>query len=151
MTTLNHQVHIDAPVDAVWKALADLDGVQKFNPAVMSARIISDRPDGVGATRRCTLRSGGWVEERAWEWRDGRALGLEVVAGQYPVTSMRWRTELQREGGGTLVTQQMDYEMKFGVLGAILDRLFMRRLLDVTITQIFAGLKRYVETASAQG
>ncbi len=37
MTTLSHRIRIDAPVEAVRKAVADLVAVQHFNPLVAFA------------------------------------------------------------------------------------------------------------------
>lgn len=145
MTTLRHQIRIDAPVDAVWKAVADLVAVQHYNPMVVSARHISDKREGVGATRRCELKPKGWVEERVWEWSPPRAIGLEVAASKWPVVFMKWKTELQGEGKGTVVSQELSYKMKFGPLGAPMDALMMRRKMDKGIAEIFDNLKRFVE------
>ena len=72
VTTLRHHIRIEAPVEAVWKAVADLVAVQHYNRMVTSARFVSDRREGVGATRRCELKPKGWVEERVWEWSPPR-------------------------------------------------------------------------------
>lgn len=146
MGNLRHEIRISAPIDAVWQALADLVAVQHYNPMVASAGFVSDKHEGVGATRRCELRPKGWVEERVWEWDPPRAIGLEVAASEWPVVFMKWKTELQEDSGTTLVTQEMNYKMKFGPLGALMDALMMRPRLDKSIAEIFGNLKRYVET-----
>src|SRR5437879_12818235 len=53
MTTLRHQIRIEAPIEAVWKAVSVLTEVQHYTPMGASARFISDRREGVGAMRRC--------------------------------------------------------------------------------------------------
>jgi hypothetical protein len=116
-----------------------------YNPNVASARCVSDATSGVGATRRCELKPKGWIEERVWEFRPTQAIGLEVSASEWPLVFMRWKTELRQEGRATLVTQAMSYELKLGLLGALLDALVMRRKLDRGIREVFDGLKRYVE------
>ena len=50
----------------------------------------------------------------------------------------------------TRVTQDMTYKVRFGALGALLDVLIMRRMLDRSVRTIFAGLKRHVETSVSQ-
>ncbi len=149
MTTLNHQVRIEAPVDAVWKAVSDLLAVQRYNPMVASARYLTDQREGVGAARRCELKPKGWVEERVWEWSPNRAIGLEVAASEWPVVFMRWKTELREDGRATLVSQEMSYRMKLGPLGALMDALVMRRKLDRSIREVFESLKRHVEARRA--
>src|SRR5437762_1728349 len=122
MDTLHHEIRIDAPVDAVWRAIADLAAVDKFNPLVASARYISQQREGVGAARHCELKPKGWVEERIWEWTPRRALGLEVSASEYPMVFMRWKTELAPDGSVTRVTQDITYKVKLGVRDRIVDK-----------------------------
>jgi ligand-binding SRPBCC domain-containing protein len=145
MTTLEHQVRIEAPLDAVWGALADLTAVRHYNPLVAEVKCISASAEGVGATRRCELKPDGWVEERVWSWNPPHAIGLEVAASTWPVALMKWETRLQADGAATLVTQQLSYRLKLGPLGALLDALVMRRKLSQSLDGVFAGLKRYVE------
>ena len=146
MTTLRHEIRIEAPVDAVWRAIAeDLTAVQHYNQMVSSARFLSDQREGVGATRRCELKPKGFVEERVWEWTPKRAIGLEVAASEWPIVFMKWRTELADDGKATLVTQEMTYQPKFGPLGVLMDALVMRRKLDSGIRDVFTNLKSYVE------
>lgn len=64
---------------------------------------------------------------------------------EWPVRFMRWKTTLAGQGGATLVSQQMEYQLKFGPLGALMDALVMRRKLDRSVAQVFLGLKRFTE------
>lgn len=146
MGTLHHEIRISAPIEAVWKAVADLVAVQDWNPMVASARYVSDKREGTGAARRCELKPKGWVEERVWDWNPPHALGLEVVASEWPIVFMKWRTELQSDGDATLMSQTMDYKVKFGLLGTLMDILIMRRMLNKGISDAFQSLRRHVET-----
>lgn len=148
MTTLRHQIRINAPVDKVWKAVGNLLAVQHYNEMVDSVRCISERTEGVGAARRCELKPKGWVEERVWDWDPPKAIGLEVAASEWPLVFMKWRTELKSDGTATVVNQEMNYKLKFGPLGALMDVLMMRRKLDRSIGEVFENLKRYVETSA---
>lgn len=149
MSELQHTITINAPPDKVWKVLADLEAVQHYNPTVSRARYISANRAGVGASRQCELKPKGTVKERVIAWEPNKALGLELYESPWPIRYMRWRTEVNPNGFGTVVTQRMEYQVKFGLLGAILDRVVMRRTLDRTIAQVFDGLKRFVETGSS--
>ena len=148
MSLLQHEVRIAASVERVWAALADLEAVQEYNPTVKDARYTSTHREGVGVSRRCDLIPKGWVTERVTAWEPKAALALELCEHQWPVEFMRWRTELTSDGNGTRVQQRLEYQVKFGLLGALLDRLVMRRKLDLAIGAVFDGLKRYVETGS---
>ena len=145
MTTLHHEVRIQAGIDAVWNAVSDLEAVRHYNPMVASVRLVSAERTGVGAARRCELKPKGQVEERVWKWVPPRAIGLEVAASDWPIVFMRWETTLDPERESTLVRQRMEYRLRFGPVGAVLDALVMRRKLDSAIRDVFANLKRYVE------
>src|SRR6266704_2533374 len=147
MTTLRHQIRIEAPIEAVWKAVSVLTEVQHYNPMVASARFISDQREGVGAMRRCELKPKGWAEERVWEWSPPHMIGLEVAASEWPIAFMKWRTALEKDGDATRMSQDLSYKVKFGPLGALMDLLVMRRMLDKGIGEAFEGLKRYVESS----
>jgi ligand-binding SRPBCC domain-containing protein len=145
MTTLRHEVQIDAPLETVWKVLSNLAAVQEYNPLVASARVVSKQGDGVGATRRCELKPKGFVEERVWSFDPPRSIGLEVAASDWPIVFMKWKTELEAKGDSTRMTQEMSYKLKFGPIGAMLDALVMKKKLDQSVSDVFGHLKRYVE------
>ena len=145
MTTLHHEVRIQASIEAVWNAVSDLEAVRQYNPMVASVRLVSAERTGVGAARRCELKPKGQVEERVWKWVPLRAIGLEVAASDWPIVFMRWETTLEPERQSTLVRQRMEYRLRFGPVGAVLDALVMRRKLDASVREVFASLKRYVE------
>jgi ligand-binding SRPBCC domain-containing protein len=145
MTTLNHEIFINAPVSKVWATLSDLSAVQLYNPTVLSARIDGNASSGVGACRICELKPKGKVKERVTVWEPERRLGLEVVESDWPIVFMKWETSLQAKDKGTLVTQQMNYQVKFGLLGSLLNALVMQRKLDASITDIFVRMKTHIE------
>jgi carbon monoxide dehydrogenase subunit G len=146
MTCLRHQLSINAPIETVWDAIAgDLTAVRHYNPMIASARVLSDQCQGVGAVRECELTPKGFVQERVWEWTPYRVVGLEVTKSDWPIASMRWTTELHPVGSVTRVSQEMNYQLKFGLVGMLMDTLVMRRKLDRNISMLFENLKRYVE------
>jgi uncharacterized protein YndB with AHSA1/START domain len=150
MSKLQHTIKIDAPAERVWKTLADLEAVQQYNPMVVRARRISAASEGVGAARECEFRPSGWARERVVGWEPGKALAIELYESAWPLTMMRWHTVLQAEGSGTRVSQETEFQLKFGPLGMFLDRLFMRRRFGKAIADVLAGLKRHVESGAGE-
>ncbi len=59
---------------------------------------------------------------------------------------MRWVTRIEADHDGARLTQRLEYEVKFGPLGWILDRVAMRR--NVT-RNVGVALRRLVETAES--
>jgi uncharacterized protein YndB with AHSA1/START domain len=145
MTTIHHEIEAACPPERVWAVLADLEAVQHYNPTVRTAAIKSERRTGVGTERVCELLPKGRVVERVTHWEDERAVGLEVVESDWPIRFMRWVTRIEPKGGGSRITQRLEYALKFGPLGWILDRLFMKRKLSSTLDDVFARLAERAE------
>jgi hypothetical protein len=145
MTALRHEARANCAPKAVWALLADLEAVQRYNPTVRSATIEGNQRAGVGAMRACELAPTGRVVERVTTWEDERALGLEVAESTWPIHFMRWVTHIEPDGSGTRITQDLEYKVKFGPLGWLLDRLVMKKKLTAAIDEVFASLVRHAE------
>ncbi len=129
----------------MWALLSDLEAVQHYNPTVRAAAVQGSQRAGVGATRACDLKPKGRVVERGTHWEDGRAVGLEVAESDWPIHFMRWVTRVEPDGGGTRIKQELEYKVKFGPAGWLLDRLVMKRKLTATLDDVFAALVKHAE------
>ncbi len=146
MTTIRHEIRANCPPERVWALLSDLEAVQRYNPTVRAASVQGKQRAGVGATRACDLAPKGRVVERVTHWEDGRALGLEIAESDWPIHFMRWVTRLEPDGGGTRITQDLEYRVKFGPAGWLLDQLVMKRKLTATLDEVFAKLVEHAES-----
>ena len=151
MTVLENSIRIDAAPEKVWSALASLDALDRYDPGVAKAQILSDAKEGLGAARRCDLTPGGWFKEKVSEWRPHEALAFELYECTLPVRRLKHRYTIVPDGTGTVVRQRMEYELKFGPLGRFLDALVVKRKWNAGIRSFFGGLKRYVEGGDAKG
>jgi len=79
-------------------------------------------------------------------WEQGKLLGIELTDSSWPIASMRWQTTLQSTGSGTSMRQEMNYRLKFGPVGRLLDALVLRRKLTADINEIFAAFKAHDES-----
>ncbi len=153
MTTITREIKIDASQEKVWEILADFGGIYKFNPGVSSSHSTSSANSGVGATRHCDLLPAGSVEERIFEWKEGQAYKVEIYSGKGtpPFKSAVGQLEAKPDGNGTLVRMRFEYSLKFGPIGALMDRLMVRSQFSKAIPGILAGLKHYAETGEEVG
>jgi hypothetical protein len=147
MTTIHHQIEAACPPERVWAVLADLEAVRHYNPTVRTVAVKGTRRTGVGAERVCELLPKGRVVERVTHWEDGRAVGLEVAESDWPIRFMRWLTRIEPKGGGSLITQELEYALKFGPVGWLLDQLVMKRRLTATLDDVLSRLARLAEAA----
>jgi hypothetical protein len=148
MTIIRHDLEASCSPARVWALLADLEAVQRYNPGVRAAKIVSDQRTGVGAVRACELEPSGRVLERVTHWEEGRALGLEVAESDWPIHFMRWVTKLEPRGAGTSLTQDLEYRVKFGPLGWLLDRIAMERRLRASLDGILASSVEHAERSA---
>jgi hypothetical protein len=145
MTTLQHEIRANCPPERVWALLSDLEAVRQYNPTVRTASLKGSRRTGVGAERVCDLEPKGRVVERVTHWEEGRAVGLEVAESDWPIHFMRWVTRVEPTDHGSLITQKLEYAVKFGPVGWLLDHLVMKRKLSTTLDAVFANLAKRAE------
>ena len=146
MSRFSTQVRIDASKEKVWEVLADLGGIYKWNPGVVHSHSPSDSTGGEGAMRHCDLqRKGDYLEERAFDWREGEGYTIDVYESSLPMKNTV-EFAIKPEGGGTRVYVTVNYRLKYGPVGALLDVLFVRRPIQKGFDQLVAGLKYHFET-----
>src|SRR5437868_316957 len=69
-----------------------------------------------------------------------RSASFELYECTLPVRALRHSYTLVPDAGGTVVRQRMEYRLKFGPLGKLLDALVVRRKWDAGVRGFFAGL-----------
>ena len=151
MTRLSTAIKINAPKEKIWGVLADLGSIYKWNPGVSHSYSTSPETGGEGAMRHCDLQNAkggsiGYLEERAFDWRDGEGFTIDIYESNLPLKRNNVRFDLESNGDGTIVTITPDYALKFGPLGVIADLLIGRRQLKKGFAGLAAGLKYHVET-----
>lgn len=145
MSTIRHEIAANCPPARVWALLADLQAVARYNPGVKAASIEGTQRTGVGACRACELSPRGRLVERVTHWEEQRAIGLEVAESDWPIHFMRWVTRLEPDGQATRITQDLEYKVKFGPIGWLLDALVMKRKLTTTVDAVLAALVEQAE------
>ena len=155
MSQVKIQLRINAAKEKVWETLNDLQGVQGWNPNVDAAHYTSEIREGVGASRHCdlaggTLAGGGTVEESVIEVRPQEVLTISLDEGA-PFKKAHGRWTIQGDDGATDVTVTLEYEMKFGPIGWLMDRLLVNSQLRKALRHGVAGLKYHLETGQVVG
>jgi len=120
-------VHVDAPPEEVWAALADFDAISRWAPAVDHSSYLTAQTEGVGTARRVQVGRTVLVE-RVTEWDPPHVLayhleGLPPVVGG---ATNRW--VLQPDGEGTSVTLTSTVDPGDRPAGRLVAPLLARRL-----------------------
>lgn len=149
MSTFTTSITIDAPSEKVWAALADIGSIADWNPGLTGSHLTSDDPSGLNATRHCDLRGGRYVEERVAEYEEGSRLTMEIYESNIPLMDeIAVRFDLEDNGNTTTVHCTPDYTLKYGAVGALADRAFVRRTYVKGMQALLGGLRRHVESAA---
>lgn len=150
MATVTREIRINAPKEKVWDVLADFGGIQVFNPTVPKSYTTNGQNSGVGAQRHCDLsQAGASLEERITEWVDGEKMVIEIYeTKKTPPFKRAFATISVHESGpnATTVRGTLDYTIKFGPLGALMDVVMVKSQFGKAWGGLFAGLKHYIET-----
>mgnify|MGYP001815503385 CR=1 FL=1 len=144
MEPLHTEMTLPAPRDLVWATLADLEGVSVWNPSIEEAECISDQVTGLGARRRCRMRPSGWMTETVTEFELGRCIAFTVDKAT-PLKSGVGRFVLADSGADTSFVATFDYEIRFGPLGPVIDRLVVHRQHRSAWNDGMEGLRRHID------
>lgn len=145
MTTFTTQITIDAPVDAVWRVLADVGEIHQWNPGVVHSHATSEAKSGLGAARYCDLGDNNYLKEEVVQHEPQSRLTMRITDTNMPFESADIHFTLHDRNGQTMVAVSPEYVIKYGPLGAILDRLYVRQTYRKGMENLLQGLKGYVE------
>ena len=147
MTRISEEIRISVPKQVVWEAISDLAAVQDFNPSVKRSYYRPGPRKGISAGRHCDLIPLGSVEETVTEWKEGEGFTLKIHDGKNtpPWKRATGRMWVLPEGAGARAGLSVEYELKFGLVGALMDRLLVRPQFRKTVRNTLEGLKKRLE------
>ena len=146
MTTLYNEITINAPIEKIWETLSEMEGLENLDPNVKKSVALSQTKSGIGASRKVNMQDGkNWFEEKITASKPNEILTYELTACSFPVQKLKYTYYLERMDNQVKVKQVMEYQIKFGLFGKLLDSLMIRKRYTQGIKQFFAGLKSYTE------
>jgi ribosome-associated toxin RatA of RatAB toxin-antitoxin module len=147
MAIIKNEILINASVEKIWKVLADLEALEKYDPTVKKSILISSERTGIGAKRKVSMLDGkNWFDEKIIEFEPNLALTYQLTECSFPIKSLQHSYRFEQSGNETNVKQLMKYTVKFGLFGKLLDVLMIKKQSDAGIKKFFTGLKSYVES-----
>lgn len=146
MATLHNEITIRATPEQVWTLLANLELLDQYDPTVRKSTLLSAEKTGIGASRKVEMLDGkNWFVEKVTVFRPNEALTFQLTDCSFPIQSLQHSYRFEKVGEQTKVIQVMEYTVKFGLLGKLMDSLMIRKQSDSGIKKFFAGLKAYAE------
>ncbi|BAQ60681.1 oligoketide cyclase [Geminocystis sp. NIES-3708] len=133
------QVEVDAPIDLVWNLWSDLEQMPRWMKWIDSVKVLVDDPD----LSRWKLASGGfqftWLS-RIVKLEKHQIIQWESVDGLPNRGAVRFYDRHQ----GSIVKLTIAYAIP-GVLGQLMDNLFLGQIVESTIQADLNRFKIYVD------
>jgi len=146
MATIKNEIIVNADIEKVWNILTDVELLDKYDPTVKKSTLISTNKTGIGAKRKVDMLDGkNWFEEKVTVQKPNEALTFELTDCSFPIKNLKHSYSFEKAGNQTKVKQVMEYTVKFGLLGKLLDSMMIRKQSDSGIKKFFVGLKSYAE------
>ena len=145
MRTLIDSAIIEAPIENVWAALADFGDVAAWAPYMRVSHLLGDQATGVGTRRAMQHELGFRFEERVTEWTEGEGIAFDVLKAPWPMTKVAESWRIEAVDNGVQVTTRVEYDMKLGPAGRLLDAALVRFIVLREMRSGVLGLKAHVE------
>ena len=145
MRVLTEQTSIQAQDEELWSVMADFGGVYKWAPYMHKSALVGCQMTGVGTCRFLRHVWGFILEEVVTEWTEGKGFSFDVYRAPYPMKNVHESWIAGRENGHATVLTRVNYEMRLGLLGRLLDWILVRHVVQREMRTGLLGLKEYVE------
>jgi len=146
MAVIHNEIIINAPISKIWEVLINIEELDKYDPTVKKSTALSAIKSGIGAKRKVLMLDGkNWFDEECTVLRKNEELCYELKACSFPIHNLKHTYRFQENNGQIKVYQVMEYTVKYGILGKLMDFLIIRKQSDSGIKKFFGGLKNYME------
>jgi uncharacterized protein YndB with AHSA1/START domain len=145
VTRIERSIEIDAPPKRVFEALAHWDGLAQWS-TVTDSHQGPERCTGVGDEFEQTIRVAGIGLETQWEVTRYEPPSTIAYRATGPGGSrMDMRQTVTPAPAGSRLELDIDYDLPGGVLGDVVDRLYVERRNEREAEHTLQNLKDYLE------
>lgn len=150
MPTVRAELPLDIDRDDAWRRLRDLSSPHLYVPGLTAAAFTGAQREGVGASRRVRMGRLLTLDETVTAWRAAEGISLRLHRGaRGPLPPLRrhfFDYGLAERDGRLWLVNRMRYDVGLGVLGALLDRLLLRRIMARQLQDVTLAQKIHYET-----
>jgi uncharacterized protein YndB with AHSA1/START domain len=150
MAVVHRSVTIAAKGQDVWRILTELDNYAEWESGYVSSAYTSDQHRGLGTRREVRLKSPMGVRRALHEvthWEEDTVIAWAAIESNFPFLKTAEQTvTLRPEGGTTKVENRMAYELKYGSLGSLVDRLMFNKVVTGAAESFLESLKARAES-----
>lgn len=138
MPTIVEQYSIAADVEAIWEVVALHFGkIADYSPLLKKSEYSHNQIEGVGTTRQCWMKHGGFVKEQVIAWQPCQKLSFEMIDGNLPIAKGSTLSfELIAQEKHTLLKVLGSFRLKKMAWLSFLLRPVMRKMIKSYIQDI---------------
>ena len=137
---------VNGSIASTWAAVSKMGAVQDWHPNVASAVVLTEHDTGMGASRRVEFQDGNSVVETVIEESERQFTTVEMTESPMIKNAFVTIRTKERSADTTDVTFSIDYSLKFGPIGWLIDAVMMRRIFRKVFGVALAGLSHHLET-----
>lgn len=152
MSNLAVTIEVNAPAERVWEVVSDFGGVHKFHPLVETSPLLTKNDRGLGAKRRCEFYDKTSIVEEVTKWDEGKSYSVVISEASMPLKRANATMRISPiDGDSSEVILAMDYEVKYGPVGKLMDMFMMRRMMGKMFGKVLKGLAHHAATGELIG
>lgn len=142
------QFEIDA--DYLWMTISDFSKVETISFHVSKTELLSAKDHGEGVERLCTRYDGYKTKERVMEWNESaKSYRIDLIGGNLPFDNASMRVQVTPHAEDTdrsFISGHFDYTVKYGLIGNLLDRWYIRNSVQHSFDLYLAGIEYHLKT-----
>ncbi len=143
---VQRSIEIAAPPEKIWPFLVEPDKILKWFYLLLKFEYTGEQRSGVSTTFYYEEKSAGRLMElhyRITEWVENERLAFIMTSGPLKKNDQIWSIEATPSGSRFTLTE--DVEMPWGIIGKIMEALFVGRIVGKHQEEILANLKSLAE------
>ena len=86
-----------------------------------------------------------WFDEKITVFKPNEELVYQLTDCSFPIKGLKHTYSFQKNGNQTKVQQVMEYTVKFGIIGVLMDKMMIGKQFNSGINKFLTGLKTYAE------
>ena len=143
---LQKSIDIAAPSEKIWPYLVEPEKIMKWFTLLRKFEYTNKRCGGVGTTFYYEEKSGPMLMKfhfKITEWVENEKIAFIMTSGSLKKDDQIWALEATPSGSRFTATEEV--EMPWGIIGKMMDSLFVGKSVAEHIEEIIGNLKVLVE------
>ena len=146
------EVLVEISPAKAWSLMSDFSIAHKYVPGIVKTEVLDGPATGVDAHRLVIDKSGKAIDETVIHWVENTGFNIRLHQGNKPLVPFKYAQfnyhMSKRNDESTWIQLAMIFEVPWGLIGRIFNRLIFRPVIEKRLIAVAAGLKFFYESAN---